>query len=185
VIVKTQLNYRGLPEAAKNASAIRLGRPVPFPTALAMRDYKVLQSIGEVPKSVWDNPAFIVDRFMPERMPDGFAMCHYVFCGSYEFCGRFVGTDRLVKGKNVFRHEVIQVPENIRERRSELGFDYGKFDFVHHKGQAHLIDANKTPGRIPPSGGASLEGMVDGFLGLLENSKASRSLVQAPSKAEL
>jgi hypothetical protein len=29
--------------------------------------------------------------------------------------------------------------------RARLGFDYGKFDFVIHEGQAVLLDANRTP----------------------------------------
>jgi hypothetical protein len=38
------------------------------------------------------------------------------------------------------------VPEAIVKRRQELGFDYGKFDYVIHDGSAILLDANSTPG---------------------------------------
>ena len=38
------------------------------------------------------------------------------------------------------------IPEVLRARRSELGFDYGKFDYVLQAGQPVLLDANSTPG---------------------------------------
>jgi hypothetical protein len=168
VIVKTELNFGGYPERRQNRLAARRLRKLPFPQAAKPRPYRTFRSLEEVPPATWTDPAVMVERFLPERLPDGFGMCIYIFCGEYEFCGRFVGTSKIVKGQNVFRHEIIPVPQHIRERRHELGFDYGKFDFVHHEEKTYLIDANKTPGRIPPSGGASLDGLADGFLGLLE-----------------
>ena len=33
-------------------------------------------------------------------------------------------------------------------RRRDLGFDYGKFDYVIHEGRAILLDANSTPGSV-------------------------------------
>lgn len=167
VIVKTDLNSKGSPESKKNARAARWRRPLPFPGTPPPRAYETFPSLREVPAAIWDDPALVVECFLSERLPDGFGMCHYVFCGEYEFCARFVGTQELVKSQNIFRHELIPVPPHIRNRRNELGFDYGKFDFVLDGVEARLVDANKTPGRIPRSGGASLEGMADGLLGLL------------------
>lgn len=168
VIVKTDLNYRGLPEIKKNKRAKALGRPSPFPEVTEAGAYQVFPTIDAVPASVWADAALVVDRFLPEKQADGFAMCHYVFCGEYEFCARFVGPHQLVKAKDCYRVEEFPVPQHIRDRRVELGFDFGKFDFVHYEGKDYLIDANRTPGRIPSAGGASLDGMIDGFLGLLE-----------------
>lgn len=169
VIVKTDLNTKGSPEAKKNARAARWLRPPPFPGAPPPRAYEIFPSLREVPAAVWDDPASVVERFLSERLPDGSGMCHYVFCGDYEFCARFVGTNELVKSQNIFRHERIAVPQSLRDRRKQLGFDYGKFDFVFDSGKACLVDANKTPGRIPSSGGASLEGLADGLLGLIKS----------------
>jgi hypothetical protein len=45
----------------------------------------------------------------------------------------------------------VPVPDFLRAERERLGFDYGKFDFVIHDGQAVLLDANKTPGPPPSS----------------------------------
>ncbi|MEO6396414.1 MAG: hypothetical protein ABIO40_10945 [Devosia sp.] len=167
VIVKTDLNYRGLSEAKKNKRAKALGRPPPFPDVAWAKAYETYPSIDQVPAWVWADTTLVVDRFLAERVPDGFAMCHYVFCGEYEFCARFVGPHQLVKAKDCFRVEEFPVPQHIRDRRSDLGFDFGKFDFVHYEDKDYLIDANRTPGRIPASGGASVEGMVDGFLSLI------------------
>jgi hypothetical protein len=47
----------------------------------------------------------------------------------------------------------VPVPDDLRETRRRLGFDYGKWDFVLHEGRAVLIDANKTPGRPPNPAG--------------------------------
>lgn len=168
VIVKTDLNAGGAPERRSNRRARRWYRPPPFPDVGRPYPYRTFPSLADVPPALWDDPDVVVERFVPERLPDGFGMCHYVFCGEYEYCGRFVGTEPIVKGHNVFRNEVIEVPQHIRDRRHALGFDYGKLDFVYAGGQPYLVDANKTPGCIPASGGASLEGMADGLLGLLQ-----------------
>ena len=62
------------------------------------------------------------------------------------------------------------MPDELRALRRQLGFDYGKFDFVMHEGRAVLLDANKTPGRARnlsaflAAGNANL---ADGFEGLI------------------
>ncbi|MEZ6002120.1 hypothetical protein [Hyphomonas sp.] len=44
------------------------------------------------------------------------------------------------------RHEFFSdIPEELRVIREQMGFDYGKFDYVEHDGKAFLLDANKTP----------------------------------------
>jgi hypothetical protein len=61
------------------------------------------------------------------------------------------------------------VPDELRQRRHELGFNYGKFDFVLHQGKANLLDANKTPGRPRNLMNLLAEGadnQADGFEGM-------------------
>ena len=171
VIVKGNLNCSGLPEARINARATRAGRPAPFPDALVMKEYDVFESSSLVPPSAFDDPALLVERFLPEIEPDGFALRYWVFCGDYDFCGRFVSRDRIIKGATVFRSEICPVPEDLRRRRKELGFDYGKFDFAVHDGKTYLMDANKTPGRIPLDAGevASPPRMADALDRLIRN----------------
>jgi len=163
VIVKGNLNCSGLPEARINSRAMRAGKPAPFPGALVMKDYQVFESASLVPPEAFDDPALLVERFLPEIEPDGFALRYWVFCGDYDFCGRFVSRERVNKGATVFRSEICPVPDDLRCRRKELGFDYGKFDFAVHDGKTYLMDANKTPGRIPVGAGevASTPRMAD------------------------
>ena len=163
VIVKGVLNCGGLPEGRLNHRAGRAGRPLPFPGARVMKEYQVFDRAAEVPRDVFNDPGLLVERFLPEIEPDGFALRYWLFCGDYDFCGRFVSRDRIVKGAGVFRSEPCAIPDDLRERRKELGFDYGKFDFAVHDGKTYLMDANKTPGRVPQDAGevASMPRMAD------------------------
>ena len=51
----------------------------------------------------------------------------------------------MVKGYNGFNYEMIEPDESIRKFRRDLGFDYGKFDYVVHEGETVLLDINPTP----------------------------------------
>jgi hypothetical protein len=73
-----------------------------------------------------------------------FTLRFWVFCGAAERCTRYVSPDRLVKATRSIRKEAVPVPDELRQRRHELGFNYGKFDFVLHQGKAILLDANKN-----------------------------------------
>lgn len=145
VIVKSNLNCNGGSEAAK--AALRAGhapKPAPAP------DYRVFKSIHDVPDALRRDPELVIDRFLPEREGEFFAIRHWVFCGDREFCSRYVSAEPIIKGSNVIRREPVPVPEALRRKRTELGFDYGKFDLVMHDGECVLFDANKTPGSPPP-----------------------------------
>lgn len=163
VIVKSALNCGGLPESRLNRRAQKAGRPLPFPGARITDEYPVFEHASEVAPQIFDDPDILVERFLPEIEPDGFALRYWLFCGDYDFCGRFVSRDRIVKGAGVFRSEPCPIPEDLRQRRKELGFDYGKFDFAVHDGKTYLMDANKTPGRVPQDAGevASMPRMAD------------------------
>ena len=62
------------------------------------------------------------------------------------------------------------VPEELRQTRRQLGFDYGKFDYGVVNGEVVLYDANRTPGAS--SDAAIHEQTIDvlskGLLGLLD-----------------
>ncbi len=71
-----------------------------------------------------------------------------------------------MKASTAVRREPAPVPDDLRLRRAELGFDFGKFDFVIHEGRAVLLDANRTPSR-PPNLSSSqqreISSLADGF----------------------
>lgn len=153
VVVKTELNYRGIPERCAMECFRRDGKSpdlVPVPLVSMDRSYPILRSIAEVPDEVWNNPGLVVERFLPERDARGFWMRAWVFCGERERCGRYLGTHPIVKAGNIVAREPATVPDELRAERERLGFDFGKFDFASHEGRAILFDANRTPSAPPP-----------------------------------
>lgn len=145
VIVKTELNARGAPELYHNQVATLRGKPLPHPEVTELRDYQVFDHRREVPAQIWRDPKLVVEKFMPERDPRGFALRTWCFMGSKETSSRCVAADPVVKGSTVICRELVPLPDELRGLRARLGFDYGKFDFVMHDGKPILFDANFTP----------------------------------------
>jgi len=54
----------------------------------------------------------------------------------------------IVNDGTSVRSVSIEVHPEIEKMRRELGFDYGKFDYVIHDGQPLLLDINKTTGAV-------------------------------------
>nr|WP_250888858.1 hypothetical protein [Mesorhizobium sp. dw_380] len=174
VIVKTNLNNQGFPETRLNRRSKRAGKPPPFPHLPGLQPYEVHGSLGELPAGIFERDDLVVEKFIPEREPDGFALRFWVFCGERERCTRYVSPNSLVKASETIRREPVPVPNELRERRRELGFDYGKFDFVMHEGRAVLLDANKTPGRpqnLVKMFAAGAADLADGFEGLIHRAR--------------
>lgn len=170
VIVKTDLNHSGFAERRHNRHALRAGRPIPFPDTPDATDYIVYDDLASLPPRVWDDPQLVVERFVPERELDGYALRFWVFCGDRGRCTRHVSPKPMVKAKDVIRRESVDVPEELQRLRERLGFDYGKFDFAVHDGRPILLDANRTPGRPPNLGRLLIDGtppLVDGFEALI------------------
>ncbi len=139
VIVKTDLNSHG------NSEAMHLHHEgvEPRPTTLAR--YAIFDNLRLVPGHVWLDPSLVVERFLPEPDPDGYALRVWTFLGDRERCTRYVGREPIVKAADFVSRVPCEVPDVIRAERKRLGFDYGKFDFVVHDGRAVLLDANSTP----------------------------------------
>ena len=170
VIVKSNLNNQGIPETFLNRRSQRAGKPQPFPDMPAQEPYAIHESIGDVPQTIFDRADRVVEKFIPEREPDGFAARFWVFCGDRERCTRYVSPKPLIKASETIRREPVPVPDELRSVRRALGFDYGKFDFVMHDGKAVLLDANKTPGRpnnLRKMFVAGASDLADGFEGLI------------------
>ena len=59
---------------------------------------------------------------------------------------RLVSSRPIVKAANIVRRDYdLPIPDKLRAMREELGFDYGKFDYVVADGEVALLDANRTP----------------------------------------
>lgn len=167
IIVKTDANYGGQldtlvarGEANLLTRAInKVGRILPgsgseidLATAASIPgcDYPIFERVADLPAGVFENQALVVERFLPE-VEDGryYTRC-YLFLGDHSICARLGGANPIVKNDNIDEGTRVEVDPEIEALRQELGFDYGKFDYVIHEGQAILLDANRTPGRPGP-----------------------------------
>lgn len=158
VIVKTDANYGGLTEAVSLKRSRRLGEaivsrlPSRWSKRSTLRGYDIFDSIKKVPGGVWDNANLIVERFLPERRKGQYCLRTWLFLGEEERIAIFYSNSPVVKSANIIGRDVItDVPQDLREIRRELGFDFGKFDFAVVDGKTVLYDANRTPsiGAIP------------------------------------
>jgi hypothetical protein len=149
VMVKSNLNFGGHREWVHNREADRRRRTIPHPGAVLAPAYTVLNNKDEVPDAVWRDPTFVVERFVPERVPEGYAMRVWLFMGASERCMRHTSASPIIKADNTLYMEPVEVHPSMREKRRRLGFDYGKFDYVEYNGKAVLLDANRTPGAPP------------------------------------
>jgi hypothetical protein len=162
VIVKTNLNFGGMPERLLQPGvggrklrrlsyqvADRLAAHLPGLWGFGSNCYRVYPSVRRVPPRVFQNKALVVERFVPEKEGDLYCSRVYVFLGDQHDNIRMKSKDPVVKRDSAQALEHLPVPEEIVARRRELGFDYGKFDYVVHRGRPILLDANSTPGRPP------------------------------------
>jgi len=155
VIVKTDLNCGGVREASlerrgpflrKCLSASRRMLPWGFRSHLRPSAYPVLESKAEVPRAAWNNPKLVVERFLPEASDGYFCLRTWVFLGASETHSICYSKNPVVKSSNVIRREVLgDVPGELRQIRANLGFDFGKFDYVIVDGRVVLFDVNRTP----------------------------------------
>ncbi len=161
VIVKSDLNYGGSPErvmerrtsgwAARRAASLRRRLPWTLRSEINPKDYRVYGRRAEVPRSVWWNRHLVVERFFAEESEGMYWLRSWVFLGDRGFvryCGAnhpVVKADRVRVRRAEKDEDPAHLPASVRERRAELGMDYGKIDFIMHDGVAHVIDANRTP----------------------------------------
>ena len=166
VIVKTDTNFGGESEAREREAAANgkpAGRRWTWGTLrhINSQGYPIFGSPAEVPPAVWDNPDLIVEKFIPERQDEYYAIRICLFLGDVVLNRRIFSHSPIVKGANVTHNEAADVPEELLQIRQRLQFDYGKFDYVMHGGKVHLLDANRTPsGLADAATNASIAGKL-------------------------
>ena len=143
VIVKTDNNFRGIPERmAGVARGTKVERPSRFYVG-----YEIFDRLDDVPDSVWLDENLVVERFIPEIENGSYILRSWIFFGDQEYSARMVSPEPIVKLANITSHEFIDdVPDTLRQARARMQFDFGKFDYVIVDGEAILFDTNKTPG---------------------------------------
>lgn len=155
VIVKTDLNYGGLPELVADSESGRnemhqdpVQRPWRRVETLNPHDYPVFANRREVPPGVWRNPRLVAEKFIPEWEDGLYCMRVALFMGENVRCGRSYSESPVIKGASIIRSERIETPPGFSAIREKYGIDYGKIDYVEHDGRIHVIDVNKTPGGL-------------------------------------
>ena len=154
VIVKTNANFGGMRERQLKLSEGDLQADIeiqrPWRRVEWMAEYPIFDSPSAVPGGVWRNDKLVVEKFLPEKNSQGeYLVKIWVFFGDQGIYYQCVADQPVIKGHNLIRREFLDVgdvPEPIREARAKMGFDYGKFDFAIHEGEAVLYDVNRTPG---------------------------------------
>ena len=157
VVVKTDLNFGGHPELRLLGRHGLLGRwarrrPKRWTSARwwPSHEYPVFENLRAVPPEVWSNPRWVVERFLPEREGEAYALRTWTFLGAAGACVRRVGPRAIVKPAHGDPTTEVDVPPEVAARRRELGIDYGKLDFVvNDEVGVVVLDANATPG-LPP-----------------------------------
>jgi hypothetical protein len=171
VIVKTNRNAGGQPEFDRvhdkgrvAQAALAVARRLPWALTGMIGDYKIFDHPSLVPRAVWRNSLLVVEKFLPERQEGLYCLRQYTFLGNSEINTLAFSVDPIVKARTVIRRQVLsEPPPGIREIRTVLGFDYGKFDYVLQDGRVVLFDANRTPTYDPASPAGSASALIIGL----------------------
>jgi hypothetical protein len=105
----------------------------------------VFPSLAEVPEGVLENPALVVERFLPEREGDLYALRTHTRLGDRHRSRRVLAAEPVVKANRTVRREEIEPNPEVVAAADRLGLDYGKVDYVVHEGRVVVLDANRTP----------------------------------------
>lgn len=159
VIVKSDLNYAGLPEQGLQRSWIerrwsfahklrlkadrRRGKVAPYQSA---DHYEIYAHLRKVPASRVANRQLVIEKFLPERDNGLYCTRVYQFLGDRWSCTRMLSRLPIVKANESISAESVDPHEEVVEWRKRLKMDYGKLDYVVHHGEPVLLDANKTIG---------------------------------------
>ena len=161
VIVKTDLNYAGVPERVLLQSRrqrlwfrflhrVGIRSPVerwPYPLAIKLpTDYHIFDSLMDGPRACFDDPRTVVERFLPEQDGDDYFVRCYLFLGNRSTCSRLASKNPIVNHLTYCGVEKVEPHPDIVRLRKEMGFDYGQFDYVVRGGEATLFDINTTVG---------------------------------------
>lgn len=158
VIVKSNQNCAGVPELLRSGYRGKLKKLYHrymkklrlqslLRTPQHSNDYKVYESLANVPQYCFSHPNLVVEKFIPEREGEFYCVRTVSFLGNRKHCIRLKSRSPIVKGNTTEISEDIPDPHpDIEKIRQQLNFDYGKFDYVVLDGEVILLDANKTIG---------------------------------------
>ena len=160
VIVKSNLNFRGLPERCYRGAVgtswtrlverayrkfIRIASRHHADEFLA-EGYTIYRRLSDVPKWVFQSEELIVERFLPETQDGLYHIRMLIALGNRYQCVRLGSKDPVVKAHNSVTTETIETDMIVHKWRETFQLDYGKIDYVVYDGVPILLDVNKTVG---------------------------------------
>jgi hypothetical protein len=140
----SELLRRGTRSARRIAAARSFAR-LAYASSLPTRDYAVFATKRQVPRAVFQNTDLVVEKFLPETDGRFHYLRSYTFLGNEGLAVRSRSEEPVVIGSVGAELEFVTPDESIVAARHALGFDYGKFDYLMHDGEAVLLDVNTTP----------------------------------------
>ena len=143
VIVKTERNYGGRPEARfaarRSVWARAVGhakRKLPWRLVheLPAEAYPIFASPREVPPGVWRNPNLLVQRLLCERHGDLYALRRWTFLGDCEIHNISFGTTPIVKAS-----KASVIPRNRTETNAKTSSNCGTGNYWVPKGNSPRV----------------------------------------------
>jgi hypothetical protein len=151
VIVKTDSNYAGWPEKRLTKSLpyrvfdrVRnrlINSPYVFCTSY---DYRIYDDLGVVPSRYFEDPTFVVEKFLPEIEGDYYISCSCLFMGDSSRCYRRGSRNPIVKNRGIEFEQVVDPHPEVFRIRKKMNLEIGKIDYCIHSGEFVLHDINKT-----------------------------------------
>jgi len=156
VIVKTDMNYGGIPEKRLGLTTGQGAAP-PAPDGApgaidwsAIRyatagNYPIFESLAQVPPAVFRNRNLVVEKFLPERDGEYYCLRYCYFLGDRSVSTLMRSKRGVIKGSKSMSCEEALTPPECHAFRERMGFEYGKLDYVIHDGKAIVFDVSRTP----------------------------------------
>ena len=175
-IVKTSRNSGGVPEVRhyprirdwQKRRVERLG--IAHTWWMYSSSYAIFDSVSEVPDRVFRNRHLVVEKFLPERESDLYCVRYFKFFGGRSVSAVLRGPDPVVKRRDVVSFEDISPAPEVVAMKEDIGFQYGKLDYVMYEGLPIVFDVNKTPGMSADSELARQASILaPGLYGLLDS----------------
>jgi hypothetical protein len=156
VIVKSNLNYAGMPErdAARHEGPIgrrllnRVSNRLRRQSKYAIRtkeDYRIYPTLSDVPRHYFRND-YVVQKFMPENDGEKNVLREYIFLGDLHYQNIERSDQLIITEDEHVSCEPFEPHPRLLATRRRLGLDYGKIDFTLINGEPFICDANKTLG---------------------------------------
>lgn len=152
VIVKSNLNYGGVPEQSNRSLPERAARRLqhllkvaPAPLISAKSDYRIFADLADVPREYF-NADTVVQKLCLEKDAGQNLLREYIFLGDQHFQNIERSSSAIITdGEHIGCLPFTPHPHLLNVRR-RLKLDYGKIDFVMIDGEPFVFDANKTLG---------------------------------------